>query len=64
MTALVLENLATLPAQAQSLRVLLARWARTLKRLVSARAARHVPEWRIQEVKSQIKRYRRSCSPR
>lgn len=64
MTALVFENLSALPLQVRSLRVLLARWTRTLNKVVSARAAREVPEWRIQEVNSQIRRYRRSCSPR
>ncbi len=57
MTALVLENLAALPGQVQSLRMLLARVARALDALVSARAARRVPEWRMQEVQSEINRY-------
>ena len=58
MTALVLENLAALPALARSLRMLLARLTRTLDALVSARAAREVPEWRMREVQSEINRYR------
>ena len=58
MTALVLENLAALPALAESLRMLLTRLARAIDALVSARAARTVPEWRMREVQSQIKRYR------
>ncbi len=49
MTALVLENLAALPAHAQSLRMLLTRLARAIDALVSARAARQVPEWRMRE---------------
>ena len=57
MTALVLDNLATLPLQAQSLRLLLARWARALDALVSARAARQVPEWQIRQVRSEVNRY-------
>lgn len=56
MTALVLENLATLPLQARSLRMLLARLARSIDALVSARAARAVPEWRMREVRSEIER--------
>ena len=58
MTALVLENLAALPALARSLRMLLARLARAIDTLVSARAAREVPEWRMREVQSEINRYR------
>lgn len=64
MTALVLEHLTDLPFQVRSLRALLAYWTRTLNRLVSARAARQVPEWRMREVKIEIERYRRSCSAR
>ena len=64
MTALVFENLTTLPMQVRGLRMLLARWARAFNRLVSARAARQIPEWRMREVKNEINRYRRSCSPR
>lgn len=56
MTALVLENLAALPALARSLRMLLARLARALDALVSARAARSVPEWRMREVQCEINR--------
>ena len=55
MTALVLENLAALPVQAQSLRMFLARLA--LDALVSARAARTVPEWRMRQVRREISRY-------
>jgi hypothetical protein len=58
MTALVFENLTTLPAQAQSLRMQLVRWARTLNKLVSARAARQVPEWRMREVRNDVIRCR------
>jgi len=57
MTALVLENLAALPALARSLRMLLARLARALDALVSARTARAVPEWQMREVQSEINRY-------
>jgi hypothetical protein len=56
MTALVLENLAALPVQAQSLRMFLARLA--LDALVSARAARTVPEWQMRQVRREID----SCS--
>jgi hypothetical protein len=63
MTALVFENLTALPLQVRSLRLLLARWTRTLNRLVSARAARQVPEWRMREVQSEVNRYRRYRSP-
>jgi hypothetical protein len=57
MTALVLENLTALPAQVHSLRKLLARLARAIDALVSARAARQVPEWRMRQVQSEIQRY-------
>jgi len=58
MTVFVLENLATLPILARNLRNLLTRLARTLDALVSARAAREVPEWRMREVQSEINRCR------
>ena len=58
MTALVLENLAALPVQTQSLRMFLARSA--LDALVSARANRTVPEWQIRQVQREIDR----CSRR
>ena len=56
MTALVLENLAALPVYAKGLRMLTGRAARTIDALVSARAARAVPEWRMRQVQSEIKR--------
>lgn len=57
MTALVLENLAALPAYAKGLRMLLMRLARGIDALVSAQAASSVPEWRMREVQSEIDRY-------
>ena len=59
MTALVLENLAALPAQVHSLRMLFTRLAQTIDALGSARAARAVPEWRMREVDREIARYDR-----
>jgi len=59
MTALVLENLAALPVQMHSLHMLLARLAQTIDALVSARAARAVPEWRMRDVDHEIARYNR-----
>lgn len=59
MTALVLENLAAIPTLAQSLRILLKRLAHGLDALVSARAERSVPDWRMQEVQDEIARFRR-----
>ena len=56
MTALVLENLTVLPLQVRSMRMLLARLAQTLDALVSARATREVPEWRVRQVRSDINR--------
>ena len=56
MTALVLENLAALPALARSLRMFLARLARAIDALVSARAARQIPEWQMRQVQSEIDR--------
>ena len=57
MTALVLENLAALPAQMRSLRILLAKLVWTIDALVSARAAHAVPEWQMRQVQSEINRY-------
>jgi len=57
MTALVLENLAALPALARRLRTLLTRSARAIDALVGARAARQVPEWQMRQVRSEIDRY-------
>jgi hypothetical protein len=58
MTALVLENLATLPVPRQSLRMFLA--CSALDALVSAGANRAVPEWQIRQVQREIDR----CSRR
>jgi hypothetical protein len=58
MIALALETIATLPALALRLRMLLTRPARAIDALVSARAARAVPEWQMQEVQREINRYR------
>ncbi len=38
--------------------VLLARLTRAIDALVSARAARSVPEWRMREIRREIARYR------
>ena len=62
MTVLVFENLTAVPLQLRSLRLLLARWMRAVNKLVSARAARHVPEWQMRQVQSEIDRYRRPRS--
>jgi hypothetical protein len=56
MTALVFENLAALPAQMHSLRLLLARLVCTIDALVSARTSRQVSEWRMRQVRSEIDR--------
>ena len=56
MSALVLQNLATLPAVARSLRTLLTRLARAIDAVVSARAARQIPEWQMRQVQSEINR--------
>jgi hypothetical protein len=58
MTALVLENLAALPAYAKGLRMLPMRLARGIDALVSAGAARQVPEGQTREVQTEISRYR------
>jgi hypothetical protein len=58
MTALVLENLAALPVFAGGVRRLIGRLAQKLDALVSARAARAVPEWRMRQVQNEIDRYR------
>ncbi len=56
MSALVLEQRAAPRLRASRVRKLLARLARALDSLVSARAAREVPEWRMREVQSEIER--------
>ncbi len=58
MTAFVLENLAALPAYAKGLRMLPMRLARGIDALVSAGAARQVPEGQTREVQTEISRYR------
>ena len=57
MTVLLVENLAALPAIGRSLRMLLTRLARAIDALVSARAARQIPEWRMRQVQSEIDRH-------
>jgi len=57
MAALLLLNPAAHQASARGLRTLLVRVGHALDALVSARAARAVPEWQMQEVQSQISRY-------
>jgi len=61
MTALALENIAALPVYAKRLRMLLARFARALDSLVSARAARAVHEWQMRQVRNEIDLVRTSC---
>jgi hypothetical protein len=55
MTALVLETRRL--SRPNCLRRLLTRFARFLDDLVSARAARSVPEWRMREVQAEIDRH-------
>jgi hypothetical protein len=55
MTALVLESRRS--PRPKGLHGLLPRFARFLDDLVSARAARSVPEWQILEVQAEIDRY-------
>jgi hypothetical protein len=57
MSALVLEQRAVPRLRASGVRKLLAHLAQALDRLVSARAAREVPEWRMREVQAEIARY-------
>jgi hypothetical protein len=57
MTSRVLENLGPLLALGRSLQTLLARLGLALDAVVSARAAREVPEWRMREVRAQVNRY-------
>jgi hypothetical protein len=57
MTALVLENFAAWPLYVRSLRTLLARLARVIDALVSARAGRAVPEWQMRQGRSEIDHY-------
>jgi hypothetical protein len=59
MTALVLENLAALPTQIRSLRMLLAKVTRAIDALVSARAARQVPEWQLRRIRREVARYQK-----
>jgi hypothetical protein len=55
MTALVLENRRS--ARPNDLRGMLTHFARWLDGLVSARAARSVPEWQMREVQVEIARH-------
>jgi len=64
MTALVLNNLAALPALARSVRVLLSRLGEGLDKTVSALAARSVPEWRMSEVQREIARHQQRMTGR
>ncbi len=57
MTAFALEHRPALPIQARSLRKLLGRLARAIDTVVSAKAARTVPEWRMHEVQGAINRH-------
>jgi hypothetical protein len=57
MTALVLKAFTARPALAGRLRTLPAHLARAIDSLVSARAARTVPEWRMRELQAEINRY-------
>jgi len=57
MTAHVLENLGPRPRIARSLRLLLTRLGRAIDALVSAKAARAVPEWQMRKVQGAIKRH-------
>jgi hypothetical protein len=58
MTALIIENFAALPSWRRSVGTLISTLARSINRVVQARAARHVPEWRIREIRREIARYR------
>ena len=57
MSALVLEKRTAPRLRASRACKLLARLAQALDSLVSARAAREVPEWRMREMQSEIKRH-------
>jgi hypothetical protein len=59
MTTLVFETAGALSALARCLRLLPARLARMIDALVSARAARAVPEWQMRKVQAEIDRYRK-----
>jgi hypothetical protein len=56
MTTLVVENLPTLAALIRNLRMPLARLGRNIDALVSAKAARAVPEWQMRIVRSEFNR--------
>ena len=58
MTVHVLENRRRPARLGWSLRTLLTRLAHAIDALVSARAAREVPEWRMREVQAEISRHR------
>ncbi len=58
MTTLITENLAALPLWRRSIGALISTLMRSINRLVQARAARHVPEWRVREIRREIARYR------
>jgi hypothetical protein len=50
-------NFRPLPALGKNFQKLLARLARTLDTMVSAKAARTVPEWQMRKVQSEVNRH-------
>ena len=57
MTTLLLNGSAALPSLALGLRVWLASLGALIDRAVSARAARAVPEWQMQQVEAELRRH-------
>jgi len=57
MTALFLNCSAGLCSLAPGLRFWLGRFGRLIDRAVSARAARAVPEWQMQQVEAELRRH-------
>ena len=57
MTMLMLNRSAALPPLALGLRFSLSRLAGLIDRAVSARAARAVPEWQMEQIQSEIRRH-------
>ena len=57
MTMLMLNGSAALPPLALGLRIWLSRLACLIDRAVSARAARAVPEWQMEQIQAEIRRH-------
>lgn len=63
MTTLLLNGSATLPSLVLGLRLWLARLGSLIDRAVSARTARAVPEWPMQQVEAELRGHLKAANP-